>query len=88
MRQVRAEGKHGGIKQKKSWKKENGPDEREEEEEEDRGGRDTCGCVDEEEKEEKQEEEEEGLFTLRLCADLAYTHIHAQCRQQILITPY
>lgn len=50
-------------------KEENG-----EEEEEQRAKRDT-GCVEEEEKEEKQEEEE-GLLTLRLHADLAYTHIH------------
>lgn len=43
--------------------------------------RNDAGCVDE-------EREEEGLFTLRLCSDLAYTHIHSQCRKQILITPY
>ena len=73
--------------------------EREEEEEEEeeettskKSDRDS-NCVEEEEKEEKreeeeEEEEEEGLFTLRLRADLAYTHIHTQCRQQILITPY
>lgn len=85
MRQVRAEEKRWRTKAEEALKKENSPNEHEEE---DRGGRDTCGCADEEEKEEKQEEEEEGLFTLRLCADLAYTHMHAQCRQQILITPY
>lgn len=54
---------------------------------EERSGGDTGWRVEQEEKEEKQEEEE-GLFTLRLRADLAYTHIHTQCRQQILITPY
>lgn len=51
-----------------------------EDEEEERSA---TACVHEGEK-----EEEEGLFTQRLCVDLAYTHIHAQCRQQILITPY
>lgn len=36
----------------------------------------------------RRSDEEEGSFTLRLHVDLAYTHIHTQCRQQILITSY